>query len=125
MRMMGPRDETNPLKRTNPYREGPDSKPLCFRTVCVFAADLCKVEQRRESWQGARGQGFAGRVNVGHSTTPRGQQQTREGAQPCPTETTPCTPVLDRTQATLPKQTNQTLRELFNTVSKSVRIEYP
>lgn len=67
--MMGPKDETNPLKRTKAPREGAASKPLCFRTVCVFAADSSKVEQRRESWQGARGQGFAGRVNVGHSTT--------------------------------------------------------
>lgn len=82
--MMGPKDETNPLKRTKPYREGPDSKPLCFRTVCVFAVDFSKVEQRRESWQRARGQGFAGRVNVGHSTTSSGQQQTVEGAQQRP-----------------------------------------
>lgn len=104
--MMGPKDETNPLKRTKPPREGPDSKPLCFRTVCVFAADFCKVEQRRQSWQGARGQGFAGRVNVGHSTTASGQQQTREGAQQRLTETIPCAPGLDQARATLPK-TNQ------------------
>lgn len=51
----------------------------------------------RESWQGARGQGFAGRVNVGHSTTSSGQQQSGEGAQQCPTETIPCTPGLDQT----------------------------
>lgn len=95
--MMGPKDETNPFKRTKPSRAGPDSKPLCFRTVCVFAADFSKVEQCRESWQGARGQGFAGRVNVGHSTTPNGQQQTREGAQQCPNESIPCTPALDQT----------------------------
>lgn len=82
--MMGPKDETNPLKRTKPHREGPDSKPLCFRTVCVFAADSSKVEQRRESWQGARGQGFAGRVNVGHSTTASGQQQTGDGGTAMP-----------------------------------------
>lgn len=54
--MMEPKDGTNPLKRTKPYREGPDSKPLCFRTVCVFAADFYKLEQCCKSWKRARGQ---------------------------------------------------------------------
>lgn len=54
--MMGPKDETNLLKRTKTYREGPDSKPLCFRAVCLFATDFYKLEQCCKSWKMARGQ---------------------------------------------------------------------
>jgi len=42
---MGHTVKKNPLNRTKTCRKGPDSKPLCFSTVCAFVADFYKLEQ--------------------------------------------------------------------------------